>query len=112
MPQCFRCGSTIQTTDVQCKTCGAALKAFGHAGIDLHRATGDQPLCHTCLYHADDSCNYEKRPNAQNCTLYRDQHRPIAEIQRPGARKAGSTHSILLIAAVLLGILLLAIFLH
>ncbi len=44
MPQCFRCGNTTQSTDVRCKTCGAALKAFGDAGIDLHRATGISPF--------------------------------------------------------------------
>jgi hypothetical protein len=87
MPQCFRCGNAIQSTDVKCKTCRAELKAFGHAGIELHRATGDAPLCDTCTYHADNSCDYDKRPFAQDCTLYRNINQKIAAIHRPGARK-------------------------
>lgn len=48
------------------------LKAYGHPGITLHRAVGDLPLCDSCTYHADDSCNFPQRPFAQECTLYDD----------------------------------------
>ena len=48
------------------------LKAYGHPGITLHRAVGDIPLCDSCTYHADDSCNFPQRPLAQECTLYDD----------------------------------------
>jgi hypothetical protein len=109
MPQCVRCGSAIQSTDVKCKNCQAALKAFGHAGIELHRATGDTVLCDTCTYHADDSCTYDKRPFAKDCTLYRDIHQPIAPIHRPGARKPQGQPQIVIIAIVICAILLLAI---
>jgi hypothetical protein len=112
MPQCFRCGNTVQATDLKCKTCGAELKAFGHVGIELHRAHDATPLCRTCAYHADDSCNYDKRPYAMDCTLYRDVHQPIAEIHRPGARKPRPRPQIIIIAVVVIGLLLLAIILH
>jgi hypothetical protein len=87
MPQCFRCGSPVKSSDVRCRNCGAELKAFGHAGIPLHRATGEKALCDTCVYHADDSCDYPQRPTAQECTMYRDLDRPAGTIERPGARK-------------------------
>jgi uncharacterized membrane protein YvbJ len=109
MPQCFRCGSTTQSTDVKCKNCRAELKAFGHAGIELHRATGDTALCETCSYHADDSCDYAKRPFAQDCTLYRDVNQAVAAIQRPGARKPTEQRQMFIILAVIFVILLLAI---
>jgi hypothetical protein len=109
MPQCFRCGSVIKSTDVKCKNCRAELKAFGHAGIELHRATGDTALCDTCTYHADDSCDYDKRPFAKDCTLYRNVNQEIVEIQRPGARKPTNQRQMFIIIAVIVGILLLAI---
>ncbi len=109
MPQCFRCGNAIQSTDVKCKTCRAELKAFGHAGIELHRATSNAPLCDTCAYHADDSCDYDKRPFAQDCTLYRDVNQKVAAIHRPGAHKPRDQRQILIIAGVIVAILLLAI---
>jgi hypothetical protein len=28
-------------------------------------------LCATCLYDADDTCNFPQRPHAETCTLYR-----------------------------------------
>ncbi len=87
MPKCYRCDSPIQSTDVKCHRCQAELKAFGHAGIDLHRATGSASLCHSCAYHLDDSCDYAKRPEARECTLYRNVHQPLATIRRPGARQ-------------------------
>ncbi len=60
------------------------LKAYGHPGIPLHRATGEEYLCQSCTYHADDSCTFPQRPYAKECTLYQnisqkqlkaDQHR-------------------------------------
>ncbi|MBE9029966.1 hypothetical protein IQ266_09530 [filamentous cyanobacterium LEGE 11480] len=108
MPQCFRCGRTVNATDVKCKTCGAELKAFGHPGIELHRATGEVALCVTCTYHVDDSCNYDKRPHAQDCTLYQDVKHQIAEIHRPGARQPRSSNQLVITVAVVLGLLLLA----
>jgi hypothetical protein len=49
------------------------LKAFGHPGIPLYRATGEEFLCSTCTYHADDTCNFPQRPDARECTLYHPQ---------------------------------------
>lgn len=109
MPQCFRCGSTAQATDIKCKTCGAELKAFGHQGIELHRTIDGQPLCLTCVYHADDSCDYDKRPFATECTMYRDVNRQVESIRRPGARQSDTGHQKIIIVAVILGLILLAI---
>ncbi len=73
---CSRCGSAIAVTDIQCPHCRLTLKAFGHPGIPLHRATEDASLCDTCTYHADDTCNFPQRPHAQTCTLYQDLNAP------------------------------------
>lgn len=40
--------------------------------MPLYRASGKEPLCVTCVYHEDDSCNFPKRPYAMDCTLYND----------------------------------------
>jgi hypothetical protein len=48
------------------------LKAYGHPGIPLHRATGEEYLCQSCTYHADDTCTFPQRPYAKECTLYQD----------------------------------------
>jgi hypothetical protein len=87
MPKCYRCGNPVKSTDVKCSRCQAQLKAFGHAGIDLHRANGEEALCLTCAYHADDSCDYPKRPQAMECTMYQNINHQAQAIRRPGARK-------------------------
>lgn len=38
----------------------------------MHRAVGDTPLCESCTYQADDTCNFPQRPYAKECTLYDD----------------------------------------
>lgn len=48
------------------------LKAHGHPGIPLYRATADAALCESCTYHHDDTCTFPQRPHAETCTLYRD----------------------------------------
>jgi hypothetical protein len=53
------------------------LKAHGHPGIPLHHAIGEEYLCDTCLYDADNSCTYPKRPYAKDCTLYSDRTKPV-----------------------------------
>ncbi|NJK37034.1 MAG: zinc ribbon domain-containing protein [Oscillatoriales cyanobacterium RM2_1_1] len=72
MPTCPRCQQLVNPQAVNCPHCKLQLKAFGHPGIPLHRATGETSLCETCLYHHDDSCNFPQRPFARECTLYRD----------------------------------------
>lgn len=42
----------------------------------LFRATEGEPLCASCVYHADDSCNFPKRPYAIDCTLYQNVQQP------------------------------------
>jgi hypothetical protein len=46
--------------------------------MKLFQATEGEPLCASCVYHADDSCNFPKRPYAMNCTLYQDVQQPQA----------------------------------
>jgi hypothetical protein len=70
MPDCPRCQHPVARQALTCPHCGNVLKAHGHPGIPLHQAVGDAPLCLSCTYHADDSCNYPKRPGAMDCTLY------------------------------------------
>lgn len=72
MINCPRCDQPVDDRAIACPHCKITLKAFGHPGIPLNRATGNEYLCTTCLYHADDTCNFPQRPHAQECTLYRD----------------------------------------
>lgn len=72
MPNCPRCHQSINAQAVTCPYCRTPLKAYGHPGIPLHRATGEAPLCESCIYHVDDSCNFPQRPHARECTLYQD----------------------------------------
>lgn len=72
MLKCPRCNQSISSQVVTCPHCGAVLKAYGHPGITLHRATGDAPLCESCTYQADDTCTFPQRPHAKECTLYDD----------------------------------------
>lgn len=76
MPTCPRCDRAISQTAIRCPHCDLELKAHGHPGMDLYRAKGTTPLCATCTYDADDSCTFDKRPNAMTCTLYQDSQAP------------------------------------
>ncbi len=78
MPDCPRCHQVVDAQAIVCPYCRTTLKAHGHPGIPLYRATGTEPLCKTCIYDADDSCTYPKRPDARECTLYSDRVVPIA----------------------------------
>jgi hypothetical protein len=70
MPTCSRCKQTVDAQAIACPYCRNPLKAYGHPGIPLYRATEDEYLCQTCTYDADDTCNYPQRPYAKECTLY------------------------------------------
>ncbi|MEL6552204.1 MAG: zinc ribbon domain-containing protein [Cyanobacteria bacterium J06621_11] len=70
MPICPQCKSTVSSDAITCPTCRTVLKAYGHPGMNLYRAEQDEVLCATCVYDADNSCNFPKRPNAKTCTLY------------------------------------------
>lgn len=72
MPNCPRCHQFIATQAVTCPYCRIPLKAYGHPGITLHRATGEASLCESCTYHADNTCTLPQRPDAKECTLYQD----------------------------------------
>lgn len=78
MPTCPRCQQFVESRAIECPTCRLTLKAHGHPGMTLHRAIGETYLCQTCTYDADDTCNFPKRPYAQECTLYHNSSKPVA----------------------------------
>lgn len=81
MLNCPRCHQLISRNAIACPHCKTVLKAYGHPGITLHRATGDAPLCDRCTYHADDTCTFPQRPYAQECTLYHDISKPLVDLE-------------------------------
>lgn len=79
MQTCPRCQQTVEAQAVRCPYCRTSLKAYGHPGIPLHRATEDDFLCSSCTYHADNTCNFPQRPYAKDCTLYHNIDEPLVE---------------------------------
>jgi hypothetical protein len=69
---CPRCQQLVDNQAITCPYCRVTLKAYGHPGIPLHRATGNEYLCDRCVYHEDDTCNFPQRPYAKDCTLYQN----------------------------------------
>ncbi|RCJ26024.1 hypothetical protein A6770_27040 [Nostoc minutum NIES-26] len=67
---CPRCRQLVDNQAISCPYCRTTLKAYGHPGIPLHRATGNEYLCDSCTYHIDNTCNFPQRPYAKDCTLY------------------------------------------
>jgi hypothetical protein len=88
VPECPRCHQPVDSQAIACPHCRMTLKAYGHPGISLFRATGNESLCDTCLYHEDDSCNFPQRPHAKECTLYTDRTKPIVHAPPSGYTKA------------------------
>ncbi|HIK56181.1 MAG TPA: zinc ribbon domain-containing protein [Synechococcales cyanobacterium M55_K2018_004] len=83
---CPRCHQAVDPRAIACPFCRTPLKAYGHPGIPLYRATGEEYLCDSCIYHEDDSCNFPQRPYAQDCTLYHHREQPlVAPTYRPSA---------------------------
>ncbi|MGV2827072.1 zinc ribbon domain-containing protein [Myxosarcina sp. GI1(2024)] len=79
MANCPRCDRAIDSQAIECPHCRYQLKAFGHPGIPLYRATESEYLCDRCVYHDDDTCNFPQRPHAKTCTLFRDSSLPLKE---------------------------------
>ncbi len=77
MPECPYCHQSVESQAIACPFCRRELKAFGHPGIPLHRASQEDFLCTSCLYDKDDTCNFPQRPYAKSCTLYHDHTQPI-----------------------------------
>jgi hypothetical protein len=78
MLNCPKCHQLLSDQAIACSRCGTVIKAYGHPGITLHRATGESTyLCDTCTYHADDTCTFPQRPYAQECTLYHNLEQPL-----------------------------------
>ncbi len=36
----------------------------------LHKSPDTEPLCESCIYDSNNSCNFPERPHAQECTFY------------------------------------------
>ncbi|MBP0031018.1 zinc ribbon domain-containing protein [Roseofilum reptotaenium CS-1145] len=89
MVKCPRCKQAIASDAVSCPHCQFILKAHGHPGIPLHRSQGEGYLCDTCIYHADDTCDFPQRPTAKDCTLYHNQEQPLVPESR-GQYRGGS----------------------
>lgn len=81
MPNCPRCHQSVDSQAVSCPYCRTPLKAFGHPGIPLHRASDKEYLCSSCTYHLDDTCTFPQRPYAKECTLYNDVNRKQMDAQ-------------------------------
>lgn len=75
--QCPRCKQPVDSQALNCPNCHNTLKAFGHPGIPLYQSEDRSYLCDRCIYDRDDSCNYDKRPYAQSCTLFHDFTLPL-----------------------------------
>ena len=103
MPNCPRCHQAVKSQAVQCPHCQMVLKAYGHPGIPLHRATSDVPLCDSCTYHEDDTCTFPKRPYAKECTLYNDVNR-----KQMDAQLQKNSTAIALIWLVLVGLIVVS----
>jgi len=74
----------VDSQAIACPYCRTPLKAYGHPGMPLYRATGAEPLCLTCTYHDDDTCTFPKRPLAMDCTLYSDRAKATQAMTQPG----------------------------
>ncbi|MGI2904442.1 hypothetical protein [Tolypothrix sp. VBCCA 56010] len=116
---CPRCHQLVDSQAVTCPHCRTALKAFGHPGIPLHRATGKEYLCDSCTYHADDSCNFPQRPYAKECTLYQNIEESKLELQQQRENTSFAAtvkswikrnSSLLLLLSLVLVCLLIALF--
>jgi len=79
MITCPYCQQAVDDQAITCPHCRCQLKAHGHPGIPLHRAVGEDFLCPTCLYDADDTCTFPQRPRARTCTMYRNQAQAAQE---------------------------------
>lgn len=115
---CPRCQRKVDSQAITCPYCSTELKAFGHPGMTLHRAKGDEYLCDTCTYHIDNSCTYPKRPYAKDCTLYQNiqeyEAQKQQQIQQSNFNNSlkgwiGRNQTLLLFVALFLVCLLIAI---
>ncbi|MBV9385380.1 MAG: zinc ribbon domain-containing protein [Chroococcidiopsidaceae cyanobacterium CP_BM_ER_R8_30] len=88
---CPHCHQTVDAQAVTCPYCRTPLKAYGHPGIPLHHATGEESLCQSCTYHADDTCTFPQRPYARECTLYQNSRQIEAEQRRVSGNLAFAT---------------------
>jgi len=87
---CPNCHQQVDSQALVCPYCRTTLKAYGHPGVTLHRAAKDTYLCHTCTYHADDTCTFPKRPYAKDCTLYQDIAERNAQLEEQQAANTPS----------------------
>ncbi|NJO12040.1 MAG: zinc-ribbon domain-containing protein [Leptolyngbyaceae cyanobacterium SL_1_1] len=82
MPTCPKCHNSVSATATECPYCRMELAAYGHPGMKVLRSQTAEPLCLTCAYHEDDTCNFPKRPHAMDCMLYRDRTQPTPSVSQ------------------------------
>ncbi|NJR64353.1 MAG: zinc ribbon domain-containing protein [Leptolyngbyaceae cyanobacterium CRU_2_3] len=86
MPTCPRCRQPVDAQAITCPYCRTALKAYGHPGMPLYQAKGEEFLCETCIYHEDNTCNYPQRPYAKECILYQNRLQQNLKVSyKPGS---------------------------
>jgi Double zinc ribbon len=116
---CPRCHQIIDSQAINCPQCQLLLKAYGHPGIPLHRAQGNNNLCDSCTYHFDHTCNFPQYPYAQECTLYQNIEASKLELQQQNSHQRLSPkfngwikrhQTVLLILGLLLVCLLITLF--
>ncbi len=116
---CPRCHQIINSQAINCPQCQLLLKAYGHPGIPLHRAQGNDHLCDSCTYHFDNTCNFPQRPYARDCTLYQNREESKLERQKQSHNYSLSSRvnswikrhqTLLLILGLLLICLLITLF--
>lgn len=111
MPNCPHCHQPTDSQAVRCPHCGLTLKAYGHPGMTLYRAEAGESLCSSCTYHHDNTCNFPKRPNAKDCTLYQSIDSPDlgADLQPPSRRFKPRWEQGTLVWLTLAGLLLVSL---
>lgn len=85
---CSHCHQLVDSQAITCPYCQVTLKAYGHPGVTVYRSTDGEYLCKTCVYHQDDSCNFPKRPYAEDCTLYQNLQEHLLELERQAAKSS------------------------
>lgn len=116
---CPRCHQKVDSQAINCPYCRTQLKAYGHPGIPLHRAKGNEYLCESCTYQADDTCTFPQRPYAKECILYQNIEETKLDLQQQQRANAFDSkfkswvrrnRALLLLLALVLVCILISVF--
>ncbi len=85
--RCPRCGASLLAQMRTCPQCALGLLEGDRPGILLAVAPRGEVLCTRCSYRED--CNLPAYPEAERCTLYRDEALPEVQsaYQPPMSRR-------------------------